>query len=160
MMLRDDEYRVNPVPTVGCRPRGRPDPQAGAGRRLRGRPPASASASLTFQAGTARIWRCREGQPPGEWKGGTGECLIMGDLLRRGPSLGPKQCNQYCADSVPLAPQRQNGSTGFVDWVCGAGAGEPALEGGAHGFGGVQLGDQRRQLQVDLASSRPSALWS
>ena len=65
---------------------------------------ASASASLTVQAATARTWRCREGQLPGEWKGGTGECLIMGDLLRRGPSLGPKQWNEYCTDSVPLAP--------------------------------------------------------
>ena len=65
---------------------------------------ASASAALTVQAATARTWRCREGQLPGEWKGGTGECLIMGDLLRRGPSLGPKQWNEYCTDSVPLAP--------------------------------------------------------
>ena len=65
---------------------------------------ASASAALTVQAATARTWRCREGQLRGEWKGGTGECLIMGDLLRRGPSLGPKQWNEYCTDSVPLAP--------------------------------------------------------
>ena len=34
---------------------------------------------------------------PDEWKGGTGECLIMGDLFRRGPNVRLKQWKEYCA---------------------------------------------------------------
>ena len=58
---------------------------------------ALASGSVAAQAVTARIWRCREGQMPDEWKGGTGECLIMGDLFRRGPNVRLKQWKEYCA---------------------------------------------------------------
>ena len=46
MMLRDDEYRGNPVPAVGSGPWGRPDAQAGAGRGLCGLPPATSSFAL------------------------------------------------------------------------------------------------------------------
>ena len=46
-------------------------------------------------------WRRRENQARKTWKGGTDECLIMGNLLRRGPILTPKQWAQHCAQVLP-----------------------------------------------------------
>lgn len=42
-------------------------------------------------------WQHRERQAKADWKGGTDECLIVGGLLRRGPSLLPKDWKHYCA---------------------------------------------------------------
>ena len=32
---------------------------------------------------------------------GTDECLIMGGLLRRGPTLEQRAWKEYCADTIP-----------------------------------------------------------
>ena len=60
-----------------------------------------ASGQLLFEA--LRMWRWRhiENQSQDSWKGGTDECLIMGNLLRRGPSLRPKEWAQHCAQVLP-----------------------------------------------------------
>ena len=57
----------------------------------------SASAELAAETIRARCWRRRENQARHDWKGGTDECLIVGDLLRRGPNLRPQQWAQHCA---------------------------------------------------------------
>ena len=60
-----------------------------------------ACAQLLFETLTVRAWRRRENQAYSDWKGGTDECLVVGRLLRRGPSLRPKQWEQHCAQALP-----------------------------------------------------------
>ena len=55
-----------------------------------------ACAQLLHETLTARAWRRRENQAHSDWKGGTDECLVVGRLLRRGPSLRPKEWAQHC----------------------------------------------------------------
>ena len=54
-----------------------------------------------YDAVRVLIWRRREEQRYRDWKGGTDECLIMGGLLRRGPSLGQTDWREYCTETVP-----------------------------------------------------------
>lgn len=60
-----------------------------------------ASGQLVFETLTAWSWRRSENQARADWKGGTDECLIVGGLLRRGPSLRPKEWEQHCAETLP-----------------------------------------------------------
>ena len=55
-----------------------------------------ACAQLLLETLTVRAWRRRENQAHSDWKGGTDECLVVGRLLRRGPSLRPKEWAQHC----------------------------------------------------------------
>ena len=55
-----------------------------------------ACAQLLDATLTVRVWRRRENQAHSDWKGGTDECLVVGRLLRRGPSLRPKEWAQHC----------------------------------------------------------------
>ena len=55
-----------------------------------------ACAQLLLETLTVRVWRRRENQAHSDWKGGTDECLVVGRLLRRGPSLRPKEWAQHC----------------------------------------------------------------
>ena len=55
-----------------------------------------ACAQLLNETFTVRSWRRRENQAHSDWKGGTDECLVVGRLLRRGPSLRPKEWAQHC----------------------------------------------------------------
>ena len=55
-----------------------------------------ACAQLLHETFTVRSWRRRENQAHSDWKGGTDECLVVGRLLRRGPSLRPKEWAQHC----------------------------------------------------------------
>ena len=61
---------------------------------------------LAAETGRATYWRCRENQtrrsdrPHRAWTGGTDECLIAGDLLRRGPNLRRRQWRAHCAAAV------------------------------------------------------------
>ena len=57
--------------------------------------------TLPKSAFTAVDWRRLENQAQGDWKGGTDECLVVGRLLRRGPSLRPKQWAQHCDQALP-----------------------------------------------------------
>ena len=50
-----------------------------------------AGGQFLFDALGVWRWRRHENQAHKTWKGGTDECLIMGNLLRRGPILTPKQ---------------------------------------------------------------------
>ena len=61
----------------------------------------AALARLGHEAIRAWRWRRREHQQFRTWKGGTDECLIAGDLLRRGPNLRVRQWETYCAGVVP-----------------------------------------------------------
>ena len=56
---------------------------------------------LLHETLAVRTWRHREIQAHSDWKGGTDECLIVGRLLRRGPSLRPKQWEQHCDQALP-----------------------------------------------------------
>ena len=56
---------------------------------------------IAYDAARALVWRRREEQRYRDWKGGTDECLIMGALLRRGPSLELKAWKEYCTETVP-----------------------------------------------------------
>ena len=60
------------------------------------------AACVQFLSETLRAWswRHRENQAKADWKGGTDECLIVGGLLRRGPSLRPKEWKQHCAQML------------------------------------------------------------
>ena len=60
-----------------------------------------ACAQLLLETLTVRAWRRRENQAYSDWKGGTDECLVVGRLLRRGPSLRPKQWEQHCDQALP-----------------------------------------------------------
>ena len=60
-----------------------------------------ACAQLLFETFTAWAWRRRENQAHSDWKGGTDECLVVGRLLRRGPSLTPEQWAQHCDQALP-----------------------------------------------------------
>ena len=62
---------------------------------------ALACGQLLFETLTVRTWRRHENQAHSDWKGGTDECLIVGRLLRRGPSLRPKQWEQHCDQALP-----------------------------------------------------------
>ena len=62
---------------------------------------ALACAQLLHETFTVRAWRHRENQAQGDWKGGTDECLVVGRLLRRGPSLRPEQWEQHCDQALP-----------------------------------------------------------
>ena len=57
----------------------------------------AACGHLLFETFRVWTWRRRENQAQGDWKGGTDDCLIVGGLLRRGPSLRPKEWAQHCA---------------------------------------------------------------
>ena len=65
-----------------------------------------ALAKLAIESVRARCWRRRENQtrrndqPHRAWTGGTDECLIMGDLPRRGPNLRPRQWREHCVAVV------------------------------------------------------------
>ena len=61
----------------------------------------AACGRLLLETLRAWNWRRLENQAQGDWKGGTDECLIVGGLLRRGPSLQPKQWAQHCAQALP-----------------------------------------------------------
>ena len=61
----------------------------------------AACGHLLLETLRAWNWRRLENQAQGDWKGGTDECLIVGGLLRRGPSLQPKQWAQHCAQALP-----------------------------------------------------------
>ena len=56
---------------------------------------------LLLETLAVRTWRRRENQAHSDWKGGTDECLVVGRLLRRGPSLRPKQWAQHCDQALP-----------------------------------------------------------
>ena len=66
----------------------------------------AALAKLAIESTRAFCWRRRENQtrrndqPHRAWTGGTDECLIMGDLLRRGPNLRPRQWREHCVAAV------------------------------------------------------------
>ena len=60
-----------------------------------------ASGHFLHETLRVRTWRRRENQTHSDWKGGTDECLIVGRLLRRGPSLRPKQWEQHCDQALP-----------------------------------------------------------
>lgn len=60
-----------------------------------------ASGQLVFETLTAWSWRRSENQARTDWKGGTDECLVVGGLLGRGPSLRPKEWEQHCAQTLP-----------------------------------------------------------
>ena len=60
-----------------------------------------ACAQLLHETFTVRAWRRRENQAHSDWKGGTDECLVVGRLLRRGPSLRPEEWAQHCDQALP-----------------------------------------------------------
>ena len=60
-----------------------------------------ACAQLLPETFTVWAWRRRENQAHSDWKGGTDECLVVGRLLRRGPSLRPKEWAQHCDQALP-----------------------------------------------------------
>ena len=55
---------------------------------------------LLWETLAARNWRRLENQAQGDWKGGTDECIVVGRLIRRGPSLRPKQWAQHCDQAL------------------------------------------------------------
>ena len=69
--------------------------------RLRRRVGIGKCAQLLHETFTMRAWRRRENQARGDWKGGTDECLVVGRLLRRGPSLRPEEWAQHCDQALP-----------------------------------------------------------
>lgn len=56
---------------------------------------------VAYDAARALVWRRREEQRYRDWKGGTDDCLIVGSLLRRGPTLEQRAWKEYCAGTIP-----------------------------------------------------------
>lgn len=67
---------------------------------------------LGYVSAQAKCWRKRENQELNDWKGGTNECLLLGDLLRRGPDLRPRDWREHADGAVPPAEQDEDAEPG------------------------------------------------
>ena len=63
---------------------------------------------FAWESARASCWRNRENQARGNWKGGTDECLLLGDLLRRGPTLRPREWREHADRAVPRTPRPED----------------------------------------------------
>ncbi len=67
---------------------------------------------LGYESARAKCWRNRENQDLNDWKGGTNECLLSGDLLRRGPDLRPRDWREHADGAVPPTEQAEDAEPG------------------------------------------------
>ena len=69
---------------------------------------------LAYESTRAWCWRKRENQELNDWKGGTHECLLLGDLLRRGPDLRSRDWREHAYGAVPPTEQDEDAESGHA----------------------------------------------